>query len=44
MDTRIAGRAINMIEVISWAAITIVMGLILTVIGVSIYGSFGIVQ
>lgn len=44
MDTRIAGRAIDMIEVISWAAITIVMGLILTVIGVSIYGSFGIVQ
>jgi len=43
MDTRIAGRA-DMIEVISWAAITIVMGLILTVIGVSIYGSFGIVQ
>jgi hypothetical protein len=44
MDTRIAGRAINMIEVISWTAITIVMGLILTVIGVSIYGSFGIAQ
>jgi len=42
MDTQTAGRAISMIEVISWAAITIVMGLILTVIGVSIYGSFGI--
>jgi hypothetical protein len=44
MDTRIPGRSINLIEVISWTAITIVMGLILTVIGVSIYGSFGIAQ
>jgi hypothetical protein len=42
MDTRIAERAINAIEAISWLAITIVMGLILTVIGVSIYGSLGI--
>jgi hypothetical protein len=44
MDTRIAGSAISKIEVISWAAITIVMGLILTVIGASIYGSLGIAQ
>ncbi len=44
MDTRIPGRSINLIEVISWTAITIVMGLILSVIGVSIYGSFGIAQ
>ena len=42
MDIRIAGRAISTIEVISWAAITIAMGLILTVIGASIYGSLGI--
>jgi hypothetical protein len=44
MDTRVAGSAISKIEVISWTAITIVMGLILTVIGASIYGSLGIAQ
>jgi hypothetical protein len=42
MDTRIARRGARTIEVISWASITIVMGLILTVIGASIYGSLGI--
>ncbi len=42
MDIRIASRAISTSEVISWAAITIAMGLILTVIGASIYGSLGI--
>jgi hypothetical protein len=42
MDTRIEGRAIGTIEFVSWVAITIVMGLILTVIGESIYGALGI--
>jgi len=42
MDTRIAGRAIITIEVISWVAITTVMRLILTVIAASISGSLGI--
>lgn len=42
MDTRIANRAISTIETLSWVAITVVMGLILTVIAVSIYASLGI--
>jgi len=42
MDTRIADRAIVTIEVMSWVAIIVVMGLILTVIAASIYGSLGI--
>ena len=42
MDTRIAARTVITIEVISWVAITSVMGLILAVIGASIYGSLGI--
>ena len=41
METRIADHALNMIEIIRWAAIIIVMGLILSVIGASIYGSLG---
>jgi len=41
METRIADRALNIIEIIRWAAIIIVMGLILSVIGASIYGSLG---
>lgn len=41
MDTRIADRALSMIETIRWVAIIIVMGLILSVIGASIYGSLG---
>jgi hypothetical protein len=35
-DTRIANRSILAIEVISWSAIIIVMGMILTVIGTGI--------
>ena len=42
MDTKIADRAIVAIQVIRWMAIIIVMGLISTVIGVSIYTSLGI--
>jgi len=42
MDTKIADRAIVAIQVIRWTAIIIVMGLISTVIGVSIYTSLGI--
>jgi hypothetical protein len=42
MDTRIADRAISTVEAIGWVAIIIVMGLILIVIGASIYGSLGI--
>ena len=42
MDTRIADRAIVTIEVMSWVGIIIAMGLILTVIAASIYGSLGI--
>jgi len=41
METRIADRALNIIEIVRWAAIVIVMGLILSVIGASIYGSLG---
>ena len=44
MDTRIANRAINTIEAISWTAIIIVVGMILTIIGAGIYGSLGLVQ
>lgn len=36
MGTRIANRAIITIQVMGWAAIIIVMGLFLTVIGASI--------
>jgi hypothetical protein len=42
MDTRIANRAIITIQVISWAAIIIVLGMILTIIEVGIYRSLGI--
>jgi hypothetical protein len=42
MGARIANRAIVTIQVISQAAIIIAMGMILTVIGASIYVSFGI--
>jgi hypothetical protein len=42
MGTGIANRAIITIQVISWAAIIIVLGMILTIIGVGIYGSLGI--
>lgn len=41
MDTRIANRAIVTIEIISRAAIIIVMGMIFAVIGVSICGMLG---
>jgi hypothetical protein len=36
LDTRIASRSVLTIEVISWVAIIIVMGMILTVIGTGI--------
>jgi hypothetical protein len=42
MSTRIANRAFITIQVISWAAIIMVLGMILTIIGVGIYGSLGI--
>jgi hypothetical protein len=38
MDTRIASRAIATIQVISLMAIIIVMGMIVSLIGASIYG------
>jgi hypothetical protein len=38
MDTRIGSRAIATIQVISWMAIIIVMGMIVSLIGASIYG------
>jgi hypothetical protein len=47
MDTRIADRAtvtIQVISVISLVPIIIVMGMILTILGASIYGSLGSVQ
>jgi hypothetical protein len=44
MDTRVEGREISAIDVLSWAAITVAMGLILTVIGTSIYGSLSIAR
>ena len=42
MYARIANRAIVTIQVISRVAIVIAMGMILTVIGTSIYGMLGI--
>jgi hypothetical protein len=36
MSTKIANRAIATIQIISWAAIVIVMGMIFTVIGISV--------
>jgi hypothetical protein len=42
MDTRITNRTISAIETISWVAITMVMGLILTIIAASIYASLGV--
>ena len=42
MDTKISDRAIVAIQVIRWMAIIIVMGLISTVIGESIYTLLGI--
>jgi len=41
MCTRIANRAIVTIQVIGRAALIIAMGMILTVIGTSIYGILG---
>lgn len=41
MSRRIADRVVVTIQVISHAAIAIVIGMILTTIGVSIYGMFG---
>ena len=41
MDTKIANRAIITIQVISWMAIITVLGMILTIIAASIYGSLG---
>jgi|HubBroStandDraft_2_1064218.scaffolds.fasta_scaffold2792603_1 hypothetical protein len=42
MDTKIADRAIVAIQVIRWMAIIVVMGLISTVIGASLYASLAI--
>jgi hypothetical protein len=42
MRTRIANRAIVTIQVITWVAIFIAMGMISTFIGASVYGMFGI--
>jgi hypothetical protein len=42
MDTKITDRAIVAIQVIRWMAIIVVMGLISTVIGASLYASLGI--
>jgi hypothetical protein len=39
MGARIINRIIMTIQVISWAAITVVMGLLATIIAASIYGS-----
>jgi hypothetical protein len=44
MDTRIASRAIATIQVISLMAIIIVMGMIVSLIGASIYGSLASVH
>jgi hypothetical protein len=44
MDTRIASRAIATIQVISLVAIIIVMGMIVSLIGASIYGSLASVH
>jgi len=41
MESRITSRAIITIRLISHAAIIITMGMILTVIGASIYGMIG---
>jgi hypothetical protein len=41
MDTRITNRAIVTIQLISRVAIIVTMGMILTVIGASIYGMLG---
>jgi hypothetical protein len=41
MESTIVDQAIVTIRVISWVAIIIVMGLILTIIGASIYESLG---
>jgi hypothetical protein len=41
MDTRVANHAMVTVQVISWVAIIIVMGMILTTIGAVIYGSLG---
>ena len=41
MDTRVANHAMVTVQVISWVAIIIVMGTILTIIGASIYGMLG---
>lgn len=44
MDASIVDRAINAMEVISWTAIIIGMGLILVVIAASIYASLCIAK
>ncbi|MDQ1388186.1 MAG: hypothetical protein QOF94_962 [Acidobacteriaceae bacterium] len=41
MESTIVDQAIVTIRVISWVAIIIVMGLIFTIIGASIYESLG---
>jgi hypothetical protein len=44
MDTRIASRAIATMQVISLVAIIIVMGMIVSLIGASIYGALASVH
>jgi hypothetical protein len=44
METRISNRAIITIQIIHWMTITIVLGMILTIIGAGIYRSLGIAQ
>jgi hypothetical protein len=44
MNTRFASRAIATIQVISWVAIIIVMGMIVSLVGASIYGSLASVH
>jgi hypothetical protein len=44
MGTRIANRTIVTIQVISWVATIIVMGMILSLLGASIYASLASVH
>jgi hypothetical protein len=44
MDATIVDRAINVMEVIGWAAIIIALGLILVVIAAGIYASLCIAK
>jgi hypothetical protein len=41
MGAKIANRAIVAVQIIRWMAIIIVMGMILTIVAASIYGSLG---